>query len=162
VHFEQSEPITTMIEDYPTTSEAREQAEEYATPLDQLINPSDVQDDAEQWTDIDADTIRFECAESAGIIASEHREMRNLIQDAAFRLWADSMKRVSRDVLGDAANTELVRVYGIQPNDMSNAELYEIMHVVFEESNARIPNGFVEEARAEVEAGLIEGTKPDL
>jgi hypothetical protein len=148
--------------DYPTKADAQEQAREYATPLNRLINPSDVQDNAEQWADIDDDLLNSECWESAGVITSEHDEMRNLIQDTAFRLWCEDMRRLPRDVLGDAPDRELVMVYQIQPHDMSNAELHGIAHAVFEERNTRIPRGYVEEAREYVEAGLYDGTMPDI
>jgi hypothetical protein len=150
-----------MIEDYPTTSEARNQAEEYATPLDQLINPSDVVEEADGWADIDDDVIRRECAESAEVVASEHREIRNLIQDTAFRLWIEGLRRVSRDALGDAPDIELIHVFNIWPNDMDKWEMHEMAHKVYEDPNFRIPNGRYQEARGEVIAGLIEGTKPE-
>jgi hypothetical protein len=150
-----------MIDSYPTTSEAREQAEEYATPLNKLINPNDVQGGAEQWTDIDAEDIRFECAESAEVVATEHDEMRNLIQDTAFRLWVDGFRRVSRDVLGDAPDSELIHVFNIWPNEMDKWEMYEIAHKVYEDPNFRIPNDCYDEAREAVITGLVEGTKPE-
>jgi len=151
-----------MIDRYPTKTETRKRAKEYATSLNKLINPDDVQDDADSWAEVDNQEIERECAESAGIITSEHDEMRHLIKDTAFRLWMESMRRVSRDVLGDAPDRELVRVYGIQPNDMDKYELHDICHAVYEEPNARIPYGYVDEAREVVEDGLMEGTKPEV
>lgn len=150
-----------MMEDYPTKSEAEDQAREYATPLDQLIRPSDVQDNAEQWSDIDDDRLNAECAESAEVIAMEHRKIRNLIQDRAFRIWTDGFRRVSESALAeDVPPVELIHVYNIWPNDMDKWDVYEEAHKVFESRNYRIPHDCYDEAREEVISGLVEGTRP--
>lgn len=153
-----------MFENYPSRQDAIEQAKDHATPLNKLINPSDVNPKADSW-DIfrsEDEAIRSECTQCAEVIATEHDEMRNLIQDTAFRLWIDGFRRVSRDVLGDAPDTELIHVYNIWPNDMDKWEMYEIAHKVYENPNFRIPNDCYDEAREAVITGLVEGTKPDL
>lgn len=151
-----------MFEDYPTLHDAEKQAEEYATPLNELINPSDVVEDAEEWSDIPDERIRRECAESARIVATEHNEMKNLIQDAAFRYWTDGFKRVSESALAeDVPLVELIHVYNIWPNHVDKWEAYECAHKVFDELNYRIPNDCMSEARERVEAGLMEGSKPE-
>ena len=122
-----------MFEDYPTKSEAEQEAEEYATPLDQLINPSDVKDDAEQWSDIDDERIRSECAESAEVVATKHDYVRALIQDRAFRIWTDGFKRVSESALAeDVPLVELIHVYNVWPNHIDKWDAYEEAHRVFE------------------------------
>jgi hypothetical protein len=151
-----------MFEDYPTKAEAEEEAQEYATPLDQLIGHSDVAEGTSSWEEVPNKFIRDEAYKSAQIIATEHDEMRNLIKDRAFRIWTDGFRRVSRDVLGDASDTELIHVFNIWPNDLRRDEMYSIAHKVFEDPNFRIPNDCYDEAREEVITGLIEGTKPDL
>lgn len=153
-----------MFGDYPTKTDAIEQAKDHATPLNNLINPSDVQEQVDSWDLFrpDDESIRRECAQCAEVIATEHDEMRNLIQDTAFRLWIDGFRRVSRDVLGDAPDIELIHVYNIWPNDMDKWEMYEIAHKVYEDPKFTIPNDCYQEAREEVIAGLMEGTKPDL
>ena len=152
-----------MFEDYPTKSEARDQAEEYATPLDQLINPRDVQDDAESWNDIDSDLLDMECWEAAGVIATEHDEIRNLIQDTAFRLWIEGFNRVSESALAeDVPLVELIHVYGIWPNHVDKWEMLEVAEKVFESPNYRIPPDIYHDAREYVERGLMVGTLPDV
>jgi len=151
-----------MIDRYPTKTEAREQAEDYATPLNKLINPSDVDDGANQWSDIDPDTIRRECHTSAGVVATEHDEMRNLIKDRAFRIWTDGFRRVSDGALAeDVPLVELIHVYNLWPNHVDKWDAYEEAHKVFENPNYRIPNDCYDEARDEVITGLMEGTRPD-
>ena len=150
-----------MFEDYPTKSEAEDQAREYATPLNNLITPQEVDPDAQLWSDVDPDKIERECSECASIITSEHREMQNLIQDLAFRLWTDDFQRQPREILADAPDVELIHVYQIWPNDMDKWEFYELAHKVYEDPNTRIPDGYYSDAMRVVERGLMEGTKPE-
>jgi len=150
-----------MFDQYPTKTEAEQQAKDHATPLNNLITPQEVDPEAQLWSDIDDDDIRRECAESAEIIATEHRTIRNLIQDRAFRIWIDGFRRVSRDVLGNAPDIELIHVYNVWPNDMRRDEMHSIAHKVYEDPNFRIPNDCYDEARDEVITGLMEGTRPD-
>lgn len=151
------------FEEYPTKAEAEQQAKEYATPLNKLIRPSDVQDDAESWNGIDSGLLDMECWEAAGVIATEHREIRNLIQERAFRIWTDGFKRVSESALAeDVPLVELIHVYNVWPNHVNKWDAYEEAHRVFESPNYRIPNDCYNQARGEVISGLMEGTKPDL
>jgi len=151
------------FQDYPTKAEAEQQAKEYATPLNKLIRPSDVQDNADSWADIDDDRLNAECAESAGVITSEHREIRNLIQDRAFRIWTDGFNRVSESALAeDVPLCELIHVYNVWPNHVDKWGAFEEASRVFEDTNYRIPNDCMNQAREEVIGGLIEGTKPTV
>ena len=150
-----------MFEDYPTKQEATSMAKEYAEPLNKLINPSDVQGGVNSWHDINTDTLNQEVWESVSIMRSEHREVRNMIQDRAFRIWTDSLTRVSNDALADnVSNEELIFTYGVWPYKMDKWEAYEICHTVFEKPNVRIPQGYIREAEEEIMDGLYEGTMP--
>lgn len=149
------------FQDYPTKTEAEDQAREYATPLDQLINPDDVDDDADSWADIDDERIRSECAQSAEVVATEHREIRNLIQDRAFRIWTDGFRRVSENALAeDVPLCELIHVFNLWPNHVDRWDAYEEASRVFDDPNCRIPNDCMQQARGEVIGGLMEGTLP--
>jgi len=152
-----------MIEDYPTKADAQEQAREYATPLDQLIGHSDVAEGTSSWEEVPDNFIRDEAYRSAQVIATEHDEMRGLIKDRAFRIWTDGFKRVSESALAeDVPLSELIHVYNLWPNHVDKWEAYEEAHRVFEEPNTRIPNDCMQQAREEVTAALMEGTKPEL
>jgi hypothetical protein len=151
-----------MFDQYPSHHDAIEEAKNHATPLNNLITPQEVDPDAQVWADVDDDKIPAECTKSAGVILNEHRAMRNLVKDRAFRIWIEGFRRVSRDVLGDAPDSELIHVYNIWPNDMNREGMHEIAHRVFEDPNCRMPLDCHEEARAEIQEGLIEGTKPDV
>lgn len=150
-----------MIEDYPTASDARNDARQYATPLDQLINADDVDPNADSWEEVDPETLERELWETTEILISQHDEPKWLVKDHAFRLWYDGMRRLPRDVLADVSDHELVHVYNVQPNDMDKYEWFDIAHRVFEDPNVRIPRDCIEKAREVVQRGLFEGSKPE-
>jgi len=150
-----------MFEDYPTKQDATRTAKEYAEPLDRLISPSDIDENADAWSDIDRDMLNQEIWESVMIMRSEHREVGNMIQDRAFRIWTDSLTRVANGALSEnVSNEDLVFTYGIWPYKMDKWECHEICHRVFEEPNMRIPNGCIREAEEEIQGALFDGTMP--
>jgi hypothetical protein len=151
-----------MFDSYPSRQDAIQQAQDHATPLNNLITPQEVDPEAQVWADVDDDDIRRECAESAEIIATEHRTIRNLIQDRAFRIWLDALKRVNDDALAeDVPLTELIHVYNLWPFTVDKWEVLEEAEKVFSDPNYKIPNDCYDEAREAVIRGLMEGTKPD-
>jgi hypothetical protein len=150
-----------MFEDYPTKQEATRTAKEYAEPLNKLINPSDIQEDVTSWNDINTDRLNQEVYSSVSVMRSEHRQVRNMIQDRAFRIWTDSLTRVSDDALSaDVSDEELIFTYGIWPYKMDKWECYEICHTVFENPSVRIPQWAYDDAEEEITDGLYEGTVP--
>jgi len=150
-----------MFEDYPTKQEATSMAKEYAEPLNNLIDPSDIQGGVTSWDDINTDRLNQEVYESVSVMRSEHRQVRNMIQDRAFRIWTDSLTRVSNDALSaDVSDKELIFTYGVWPYKMNKWECYEICHTVFEDPNVRIPQGYIREAEEEIMDGLHKGTMP--
>ena len=151
-----------MFEDYPTASEAERRAEEYATPLDALIRPDDVDPGAETWGEIDRDLLHEEVWEAVSVTRSEHGEMRHLIRDHAFRLWTDDLVRQPRGVLDDSVSDEdLIHEFGIWPFDMNKWDCYEIAHQVYETPDREIHPSYIEEAEEPVIAGLRAGMMPE-
>jgi len=150
-----------MFEDYPTKQDAKRIATEYAKPLDRLISPSDVDENADTWGDIDRDRVESEIWESVMIMRSEHREVRGMVQERAFRIWTDSLTRVTNEALSEnVSNEDLVFTYGIWPYKMDKWECYETCHRVFEEPNMRIPQWAYNEAEEEIQGALFDGTMP--
>jgi len=150
-----------MFEDYPTKQEAIRTAKEYAEPLNKLINPSDVQGDVNSWDDINTDRLNEEVWESVSVMRSEHRKVRNMIEDRAFRIWTDSLTRVSNDALSeDVSKEELIFTYGVWPYKMDKWDCYKICHTVFEDPNIRIPQWAYDEAQEDITDGLYKGTMP--
>jgi len=151
-----------MFTDYPSKKQAEEQAEEYAEPLDRLINPDDIDADADTWSDIDRDLLEQEVWESTSIIRTEHSAMRHLIQDHAFRLWTESLIRQPRDVIDDdISDEELIHEYSVWPYDMDKWECYEIAHRVFETPDREIHPEYIDEAEEAVLSGLFYGSMPE-
>ena len=151
-----------MFNNYPTKADAKEQAEDYAEPLDALISPSDVSDGAEAWSDIDTDVLKQEVWESVSVIRSEHDTIRHLIKDHAFRLWTRDLSRQPREVLDSGVSDEdLIHEHSIWPYDMNKWDCYEICHQVYETPDREIPQGYIDDAEVPVYEGLFDGTMPD-
>jgi len=160
-----------MIDRYPTKTEAEQQARQTAESLDRLINPDDVQDDADSWAEVDDEAIERECAESASIMADQRGSygVRGLIQDRAFRIWTDSMRRIVdrdmcehlRDEYGDET---LLFEHQIWLGDLRKEDAYEICHQVFQSPDYRIPQWAYDQAREEVTEAVFDATmpKPDV
>jgi len=150
-----------MFEEYPTKQDATRTATEYAEPLDRLISPSDVDENADTWSDIDRDRVESEIWESVMLMRSEHREVGRMVQDRAFRIWTDSLTRVSNEALSENVSKEdLIFVYAVWPYEMDKWECHEICHRVFEEPNMRIPQWAYNKAEEDVTEGLFDGTMP--
>ena len=153
-----------MFDTYPTKTEARRKAAEYTTPLNRLIDADDVCPTADDWSDVPQDKVREEAFTSAEIIADEHREMRALVDELAFRLWFDSLSRVSEDALSDdVSDWEMVSEHRVWPNQWDKAKLHEVMHEVFENPRKRaVLSWYRQDAASVVRGGLCDGSMPDV
>jgi len=150
-----------MFEEYPTKQDAKRIAKEYAEPLDRLISPSDVDENADTWSDIDRDKLNQEIWESVMLMRSEHREVRNMIQERAFRIWTDSLTRVNNEILSEkVSNEDSVFIYGVWPYEINKWECREICNRVFEDPNISISQWAYNEAEEEIEGALFDGTMP--
>lgn len=140
-----------------TRSEVVRQAEEYATPLNKLIAPSDVEENADSWGEVDSETLRREISMSTDIILSErrnHRTIDTLLEDYARQLWCDSFVRVPMKHLATDCQKEAV-LWGYWPYSMDKWELSSIL----EERND-IPTECYDEARDAIVEGLTNGMMP--
>lgn len=141
-----------------TKSEARKLAKENATPLNELIRPSDVQEGADSWEEIDDETIEHECFESASIILSERQEpAHSIAHDLALTLWAKDLPRAPMEDLVFTTKEKAVRE-GYWPNKMDKWHLREILEEMYQSEEYY---WYYEEAREVVESGIVEGMKPE-
>lgn len=145
-----------------TPKYAKRQAKEAVEhSLDGLINPSDLQENAETWDDIPEDVIKQECYEGAEIMLMENQQpWHSLVHDLAIQEWFRDMPRISMDHLATDDKELVVTEYGYWPNSMSKWEVYEILLEHTNGDTSAIPTDVVNEAVEAVEQGIVEGLRP--
>jgi len=111
-----------------TRTEAREKAREAATPLNKPIQPSDIDDSANSWDDIEMETLENECVRSAEIIlAEEQMPFAGICHDLAMTSWTESMPRISMSHLDYEDMETAVVEANVWPNEMNKWEIREIL-----------------------------------
>lgn len=140
----------------PTQAKATayQEAVNYAEPLDMLIHPSDVSDDANEWDDIDDETMRQEIAYSADVVMSEN-QLDGVTRELAIVLWASDMPRASMADLAFDSQQEAVE-NGYWPHKMGWDELSGLLWEM------DIPTTAYQEASAVVTRGYCDGTNPRI
>lgn len=110
-----------------TKFEARDKAFDEATELGNLIDPSDIDPDAENWEDIDPDKLNMEIGDIVSRIRSENQSpFHGIAYDLAITLWRDSLPRVPmRDLVFETP--EVAVREGYWPNKMNKWTCREIL-----------------------------------
>ena len=143
--------------------EARDRAEELATPLSDLIRPKEVTDGAETWEDVETSDLEFHIHESVDIILSERQDpkLQGLLFDRAITHFLDNCQRVKMDHLADDVGREEALVsYGYRAFDMSNGEAYCILAEHYESLREIHPDDY-QAAYDAVSSGLADGMVPE-
>jgi hypothetical protein len=130
--------------------------------ISDLINPSDIDESASEWDDIDKYTAEKECHESAEIMLQETQEpFYGMVRDYALILWRDNMPRVNRDHLTTDSDREILVNMGYWPYDMSYFEVYrELNDYINETSSHHIPSTYDRQAKETVAIGIVNGMMP--
>jgi hypothetical protein len=143
-------------------SEARDRAEELATPLSDLIRPNEVTDGADEWSDVDPDDLEFHVHESVRISLSERQDHKvmSVLYDRAITHYLDECQRVPMKHLSDdIERTEALVSYGYWPYKMSRGEAYCSLAERWE-TLRDVPTEDYQEAYDAVSAGLADGMVP--
>jgi len=141
-----------------TKFEARDKAHENAMSLNELIDPSDVDPNAEKWEDIDPDKLDMEIHESISVIRSENQSPYDrLAYDLAIGLWRDSMPRVPMGDMAFETEEKAVRK-GYWPNKMDKWTCREILEDYSNEYEYFYE--FLDEAWEYVSEGIYQGMHP--
>lgn len=139
-------------------SEAREQAAEIPDPIDTVISPSDVDDSAESWDDIDRDLLDAEI-----LMVVREMDIRNnpdyreIAENLALSLLMEEMPRVNMRVLVFRKPKTAVVEEQIWPGQVSVSQAKEWL---LEED--AIPSHYLNEAYDEVRLGVMEGMRPEV
>ena len=144
-----------------TRSEVRTKARNAAEPLDDLIRPSDVDDDAESWDEVDDDALAAELHQATEIICGEsQRPYAGYAHDLAVQLTRDAMLRVPMDVRVYDDRAEAGK-HGYWPNRMDR---YRVTELIEEHRHggelAPIWVDSHRDAWEVVSEGIFEGMKP--
>ncbi len=145
--------------EFITESEAKAKAKDNATPINDLINPSDIEDNAEEWSDIDDETLEMELVESAEIILSESQQpFDSIVFDLAITFLQDDLTRAPMEDLAFDSMEKAVEK-GYWPYSMDKWECREIL-----EEMAQNHNWYWDchsEAYNVVFGGIVEGMEPE-
>lgn len=144
-----------------TQEETVERAQEYATSLSDLIEPSDVNGSANCWEEIPQETLDMEIYESIDIIMSEsswHSKLSALLYERAVSVYCSDLPRVPMGHLTFDTHKEAI-AEGYQPYKCSGAECRAHAQEVFT-TVGDLPAGCYEEAYSDVSKGLYNGMQP--
>lgn len=146
-----------------TKSEAENRAKELATPLSDFIGPSEVQDGAEKWSDIDHEVLREEAYETAEICIGEasyaHTKLASLLYDRAITVMKDDLPRVPMKHL-TFENRQKAVAEGYWPYKMTHGEVIVNLQEIYT-TIEQIPTDAYQVAYEDVSRGYVEGTIPN-
>ena len=144
-----------------TRSEVRREAQNAAEPLDDLIRPSDVADDAETWDEVDDTMLAAELHQAVEIICSEGQyPYAALAHDLAMDMTRDTLLRVPMDDLVYDDRVEAVK-NGYWPHKMNRTRVTELIEKHRHQSElAAIWVDAHRDAWDVVSEGIYEGMKP--
>lgn len=142
-----------------TKSEAKELAKESVEyTLSDLINPSDIDENAALWEDIDPDTLNEELWRSVEVMQSErHMPYHGIAYDLAICLWRDNLPRAPMGDLVFETQEKAVRE-GYWPNKMDKWQCREILESY--SSDYEYFHEYLNEAWESVGAGIYEAMDP--
>jgi len=137
---------------FMSRQEARNEAAENAESLNRLINPSDVIDGADSWSDVPDETIERECHTSAEIMMSEKQmPFARTAHELAVSLHMEGLPRVAMEELVHETHVRALKA-GVWPNECDKYEAREII----EEYNV-IHHTAISDAAMEVQSGIVAG-----
>lgn len=118
-------------EEYTVKKQAKQAAiDQIQYSMDELIDPSDIDENADNWEDIDEDTLNMEVGEGIQVMVSENQIP--AIKDLSVVLWRESLPRVPmKDLVFDDMETAVRE--GYWPNSMNRIEVTEILWEYFPE-----------------------------
>jgi hypothetical protein len=131
---------------------AYEEGHSHAHTLSSLIDPSDVIEGADRWSDISDERLTQEVGESVEVIMSEN-QLEGVVRELAVTLWRDDLPRVSMDDMAFESKEKAVKE-GYWPNSMDKWGCKEIL---FEQT---IPSDVYRESQEVVEMGIIDKMHP--
>jgi hypothetical protein len=154
-----------------TESKIRQKAKEATDSLDYLINPSDVDSEASEWSDIDEMQIDDEIAECFAHMPDRRNDSRysELVYNLAFQYMRDALTRAPMaDLAFDSKREALAN--GYWPNSMNRMEMEDMAYNdiqchTFKEDNEALAHIWQEceqEALQVVDSGIADGLKPDV
>lgn len=137
---------------YTQRQEAYAEAFDAAHELSDLIDPSDVLEGADHWSDISDERLTQEVNECLTVARSENQH-NGAVRDLAVTIWRGDLPRAPMDDLAfDDKETAVEN--GYWPNSMNKWDCEEIL---FE---ADIPADVMQEAWETVSAGIADKTHP--
>ena len=146
-----------------TEHDARATAAEQTESIDMLINPSDIDEKATEWSDIDSMDLEHELAESASIMRSENQSpYQSIAEQLAIELTKDALTRAPMsDLVFDDKQTAVENGYWPYKTDKWTVE--ELIHESDKDPQTdlgMIYHECLNEAWNTVQAGIMDGLQP--
>lgn len=144
-----------------THDEAAKRAKDYATPLNELIRPSHLVDEADSWEDIPEEMINQEVNKSVDVILSEignHHQLKDVIHTRALTVHKADMDRAPMKHLKFDTKRAAVE-NGYWPHNCSHHEVFGYLQEAYPTCED-IPSYDYQRAREAVTQGLMDGMKP--
>lgn len=144
-----------------TKNEAQKRAKEYATPISDLVNPSDIDGGVERWESVKDEKLERELHKSVDIILSEityHNKLRDIIYTRAITIHKEETMRVPKEDMAMKDDKMLLsQMYW--PYKMTNMECIATLQEIYP-TLKDVPTQDYQEARNEISKALTEGMKP--
>jgi hypothetical protein len=144
-----------------TYQEAEERAQEYATPISDLIGPEEVYQDADKWEDVPTDKLQTEISQSIDIIMGElswHNSLKSVMYERAITCHKENMMRAPMEHLTFETKQEAV-ANGYWPYKMTHGEVMVSLQETYP-TIEDIPSEDYQEAYQNVSSGLYKGMHP--
>lgn len=126
--------------------------------ISDLIDPSEVTDEAETWSDVDPDDLDQEISECI-TVKNEERGMNGMLNELATIFYMESLPRVSLDDLIYDTEEEALK-NGYWPNSMTNYEAESILTELRWNDEFEIPQDAVMKASWVIDSAYSDRLDP--
>ena len=124
-----------------------------------LIDPEEVDENADSWDDVDDDKLDDELHHAVDVQMSENNQYGGLIKELAIKIWLSEMPRVKLDdLVFETEEKALENEYW--PYRVSSMEAESMLHKLVSFDRLDIPNSAFEEASGVVQAAALDKMDP--
>jgi len=130
-----------------------------ADSLDALIDPSDVDEESETWSEVPDSEMRSEIAEAVSVMMSESH-FQHEAKELAIQVWSKDLARVKLEDLRFDEPKEAIK-NGYQPYKTPHEASVAMIEELVDESVLHIPNSAWDEAYNVIRAAIADKLHPN-
>jgi len=135
-----------------------DQVYEVTYEISDLIDPSEVTDEAETWSDVDSDDLDHEISECV-TVKNQERGMNGMLNELAIVFYMESLPRVSLDDLVYDTEEQALK-NGYWPKRMSNYEAESVLTELHWDDEIKIPQEAFNEASWVIDSAYCDRLDP--